>query len=231
MSVVAIIPARGGSKGIPRKNLAVVAGKPLIQHTIEQAKSASQIDKVYVSTDDEEIAKLSRACGARIIERPGEHASDIATSESALLHALEYIQKEERYLPDTVVFLQCTSPIRDSVDITNAIHEFRRVGADSLLSVVESHRFLWRLEAGKASPMNYNVNERPRRQDRMPEFMENGSLYIFSVNGFLISKVRLFGKIALYKMSPESAYEIDDYSDIAVVEALMRDANPSGVVK
>src|SRR4030095_2662146 len=108
MEVLAIISARGGSKGILRKNVRLLAGKPLIAHTIEQAKAAQRVSREAVSTDHPEIAKVSRKFGAEVIERPAEISGDSASSESALLHALSWLDQSQRYRPDLLVFLQCT---------------------------------------------------------------------------------------------------------------------------
>lgn len=221
METVAVIPARGGSKGVPGKNLRPIAGKPLIQHSIEHALGAALVDRVYVTTDDEKIAHASRSSGAEVIMRPQDLATDTASSESALLHAIEQIEASTGVLPEKVLFLQCTSPIRTSGDIDAAIALFESEGADSLLSVVESHRFLWREEHGVAVAVNYDPMHRPRRQDMAPGYMENGSLYLFDTRGFLTHRNRLFGKIVMFRMSADSAYEIDDETDIAVVSALI----------
>src|SRR5262245_2152884 len=116
-SCCAVIPARGGSKGIIGKNLRVVGGKPLIAHTILAARSARCIERVVVSTDDPAIAEASRAFGAEIVWRPSELASDTASSEAALLHALETLAREQQYRPELLAFLQCTSPLTLAEDI------------------------------------------------------------------------------------------------------------------
>ncbi|MGK7957339.1 MAG: acylneuraminate cytidylyltransferase family protein, partial [Crocosphaera sp.] len=119
MTNIAIIPARGGSKGVPRKNVRLLAGKPLIAHSIEDAQESSFVDQVYVSTDNPEIATISVEYGAKIIERPAELANDTASSESALIHGLQALEKQN-INPDLLVFLQCTSPIRTGVEIDQA---------------------------------------------------------------------------------------------------------------
>lgn len=221
MTTVAIIPARGGSKGVPRKNVLPLAGKPLIVYSIDQALAADGIDAVYVSTDDDEIAEVSAAAGAEVVMRPAVLANDTASSESALEHAVGSISEARGAQPDTVVFLQCTSPIRAPDDLDNALAMYRARGADSLLSVVESHRFFWRERNGRAEAVNYDPLARPRRQDMEPGLMENGSLYIFETKGFLAQRNRLFGHMVAYRMAPESAYEIDEDSDLIVLEALI----------
>ena len=120
--IIAIIPARGGSKSIPRKNIVNFCGKPLIAWSIEQAAKCRRIDSVYVSTDDAEIADVSLAYGAKVICRPEELATDTASSESALIHAISEIEKEQRI--ETVAFLQATSPLRDDSDMDGALKKF-----------------------------------------------------------------------------------------------------------
>ena len=137
--IIAIIPARGGSKGIEKKNIRMFAGKPLIAHTIEQALSSNLIQRTFVSTDDAGITAVSQAHGAEVIRRPAEISGDATSSEIALLHALDYLENSERLAPDYVVFLQCTSPLRKPHDIDSAVQQLIEENADSLLSVTKNH--------------------------------------------------------------------------------------------
>lgn len=216
IQAIAIIPARGGSKGVPRKNVRSLAGKPLIAHTILDAREASLVSSVYVSTDDPEIAQVSQAYGAQVIHRPPELANDTASSESALLHALETIELSL----DLIVFLQCTSPIRTGADIDRAILQLQAQNADSLLSVSPSHRFLWEEAQETAKSINYDYRNRPRRQDMKPQYVENGSIYVFKP-WVLQEENRLGGKIALFPMSESAAWEIDSLIDFEIVELLL----------
>lgn len=223
MNTVAIIPARGGSKGVPRKNLCPLAGKPLIVHSILDAKEAKLIDRVYVSTDDSEIAGISKLYGAEVIQRPAELATDTASSEVALLHALTEIEQAGCF-PELVVFLQCTSPIRTGGDIDGAIAQLMSENADSLLSVSPSHRFLWEQAEGSAKSINYDYRQRPRRQDMSPQFVENGSLYIFKPWVLKSLGNRLGGKISLFIMSELASRDIDSVLDFEMVEFLLSKA-------
>ena len=126
MQVLAIIPARGGSKGIPRKNIRILAGKPLIAYTIEHARQTPSVKRIVVSTDDPEIAAVSEQYGAEVVWRPAEISGDTATSESALLHVLNYLKDAEDYEPDLIAFLQATSPLRHPDDIQNAINKLQQ---------------------------------------------------------------------------------------------------------
>ncbi|AFZ36134.1 N-acylneuraminate cytidylyltransferase [Stanieria cyanosphaera PCC 7437] len=220
MSIIALIPARGGSKGLPGKNIRNLSNKPLIAHSIIDAKEAEFIDKVYVSTDDSEIAEISREYGAEIINRPDELAGDTVSSESALSHAVEQIESTGVAI-DLVVFLQCTSPIRTGIDLDNAIKKVKTEGADSLLSVSPSHRFLWQEVDGIAQSINYDYRCRPRRQDMQPQYVENGSIYIFKPWVLKQFNNRLGGKIALFPMIEAASWEIDSIFDFEIAESLL----------
>lgn len=221
---VVIIPARGGSKGIPRKNIRPLGGKPLIVWSIEQGLAASVADLVIVSTDDPEISEISAKAGAEVIQRPAALSGDEASSESAIAHVFQTLAEQGRS-PDNAIFLQCTSPIRVSDAIDEAFAEFVSRKADSLLSVSPSHKFLWKRDRqGFGEPQNYDPHHRPRRQDMEDTYQENGSLYIFSRGCFERFGNRLGGRIALYVMGEESSYEIDSETDFLIVEMLMNRA-------
>jgi len=222
--VIALIPARGGSKGVPGKNLYPVAGKPLIRHTIEQALASRLVTDVVVSTDDDRIAAESHSAGAGVILRPTEISGDTASSESALLHALSAMGLGSQ-LPgsELVVFLQCTSPIRREDDIDLAIRCLSETRADSLLSVSPNHRFFWEDCVDGARALNYDYNRRPRRQEMKPQYIENGSIYVFGRSGFLKAKNRLFGKVALYRMDEDAAVDIDCLTDLKIADAVLRE--------
>ncbi len=227
LEVIAIVPARGGSKGVPGKNIRLLANKPLITHSITVAKESKLVDRVYVSTDDNEIATVASEYGAEVIDRPSTLATDTASSESALLHTLETLE-QEGILPKIVVFLQCTSPIRAKTDIDEAIVQLQKEQADSLLSVSPSHRFLWQEKNGNPESINYNYQQRQRRQEMLPQYMENGSIYIFKP--WVLKKLgnRLGGKITLFKMSDNAALEIDSLLDFTIVEQIMLHQNRIG---
>lgn len=220
-SIIALIPARGGSKGIPGKNVYPLAGKPLIVHSIEQALQSRYVTKTVVSTDDDRIAQASRDAGASVIHRPENISGDTATSESALIHALETFRMQEGHLPELAVFLQCTSPLRRMNDIDRAVETLHEQGADSLLSVSPSHRFLWEETAKGARSLNYDFRHRPRRQDMRPQYVENGSIYVFRPQALLDTGNRLSGKIALYVMEEDAAVDIDSMLDMKMAEMLL----------
>jgi CMP-N,N'-diacetyllegionaminic acid synthase len=226
MRTVAIIPARGGSKGLSRKNVREFAGRPLIVHTIQHALGAPQVDAVYVSTEDAEIAAVAREAGATVIDRPAELAGDAATTESAVEHALSVIEPA----PDVVCLLQATSPLRPEHALQEALEKFVAGGYDSLLSLSPTHRFFWRVE-GDTAVAEYDYMNRPRRQDMRPEdvrYVENGSLYVFTREHFAARGNRLGGRIGCVVFPEEYALEIDSAVDLAMLEAAHRVKDEDG---
>jgi len=220
MEIVAIIPARGGSKGLEKKNLLTFSGMPLVAHSIEQSLGSRWIGRTYVSTDDMEIAEVSKQYGAEVVIRPAEISGDSATSESALLHFLSHLQQAGCREPDYVVFLQCTSPLRKPEDIDLALETMMSQEADSLLSVVRSHQFMWRCEDDGLKAVNYNYMNRPRRQTFDSQYAENGSIYIFKPRILTQFRNRLGGKIAIHVMENWQAFEIDSVADFKLCQWL-----------
>lgn len=216
MEICAIIPARGGSKAIKKKNLQCVGSKPLIIRTIEAARKSKWINRIVVSTDDKQISELAQTYGSEIIERPTEISGDDATSESALLHVLNKLEKQENYYPDIIVFLQCTSPFTTSGDIDGTINALINNKADSAFAATEFYKFLWKYD-NNGSVIGINHNEkriRKRRQDVNLQYQEAGSVYAFITNGFLINKNRFFGKIIVYSIPTERVFEIDNETEL-----------------
>lgn len=218
MKIVSLIPARGGSKGIPRKNIKLLSGKPLISYIIKSSTSSKYIDETYVSTDDVKIAKISKKNGATIVKRPLKYALDNSSSESVLLHFAKKINF------DILVFLQCTSPLTATKDIDGAIEFFLKNSYNSVLSVCEDRGgflcggFLW-YEDGK--PVNYDYKNRPRRQDMKKTFRENGAIYIISKNNLLKYKNRLCKKVGLYVMPGRRSFEIDEPQDFKLLNKIL----------
>lgn len=191
----------------------------MLAWTIEAAHEAKRIDRVVVSTDDLEIAVVSRRFGAEVVERPTELSGDSASSESALLHVLDHLREAEGYEPDRIAFLQCTSPLTAAEDIDGTIEAMDREGADTALAVVPFHYFLWK---GDGVGINHDKRVRQLRQDREPQFLETGAVYVMKTDGFREHKHRFFGKTALYEMPPERRWEVDDRVDLDVAEVLLR---------
>jgi YrbI family 3-deoxy-D-manno-octulosonate 8-phosphate phosphatase len=224
MNTLAIIPARGGSKGIPRKNVRLLAAKPLVAYAIENARQSRTVNRVVVSTDDPEIAAVSTDFGAEVVWRPAEISGDTASSESALLHTLECLRETESYVPELVVFLQCTSPLTLPEDIDGTVQALLDERADCALAVTPFHYFLWRQDQQEGGVgINHDKRIRPRRQDREAQFLETGAVYVMRTEGFLQAKHRFFGKTAMYVMPQERCLEIDEPVDFLLAEVLLRE--------
>lgn len=221
-SVVAIIPARGGSKGIPRKNLIDFCGMPLLAWSIIQAQKSKDIDTVWVTSDDDEILAVAESYGAIAIRRPEDISSDTATSESAWLHALDVIEARGLKV-DAVVAMQATSPLRESSDLDGGLRSFREGGYDSLLSVTEVEDFFtWRVDSNcVAESINYDYRDRKRRQEIDKHYLENGSFYIFHPEQFRSSNNRLGGKVGLFVMGRHKMFQIDNPEDIKLCSEIM----------
>ena len=219
MHTVAIIPARGGSKGLKEKNIYPVAGKPLLAWTVLQALTSTSIEKVFVTTDDEVIAKVASEYGAEVIVRPAELAGDKASSESALLHAAGVIEQEYKMPLSTIVFLQATSPLRKPGDIDRAVELFFREEADSLISVTRADDLtLWESREGKWKSVNFDYRSRGMRQDRPTQFIENGSIYIFKPETLVTYGNRIGQKLSTYEMEFWQTWEIDTVEEIDLIE-------------
>lgn len=217
---VAIIPARGGSRGVPRKNVRRVGGVPLVERAVRSALASGRIDLVVVSTDDDEIAAVGASAGARIVRRPAALSGDTASSESAILHALDELDRAgERF--EVVAFLQATSPFIPSDALASAISLVAEDRADSVFSAYETYGFLWgRGEEGSAVALNHDAAHRPRRQDRAPHFFETGAFYVFRADGFRAAEHRFFGRIRIAEVPEWSAIEIDDEQQLRMARAL-----------
>jgi len=219
----AIIPARGGSERVPGKNLAMINGQPLISWTIALAKDSSKVARTFVTTDNTEISSVSQDYGAEVIDRPAELSCSTASSESALLHALNWLESRGDAVPEIVVFLQATSPLRRRVDIDNAVEMFLCENADSLLSVSPTPGFLWQVRDGVPEPLSFDPENRPRSQELKDQFViENGSLYIFKTALLRESGCRLGGKTVAYYQPAICSVDIDHLEDLELVDTLMR---------
>lgn len=215
---IVIIPARGGSKGIPRKNILEIAGRPLIAWSILQAKNAKLVDEVFVSTEDKEIAAVSKEYGAKVIDRPLSLSGGDISSEDVLLHALKQIETK------LVVFLQATSPIREAEDIDKAIYALTSENLDSIFSCNYVHGFTWSIDNhSKMQPLDYNPKTRPMRQERSVFTMEeNGSIYVFKSEILKTYNCRLGGKIGIYVMPTWKSYQLDGIEDIEICEYYLK---------
>jgi len=221
METLAIIPARGGSKRLPRKNLLPIAGQPLIAHTIGHALRSGAVARVVVSTDDEEIAEVSRRHGAEVIMRPPELATDAASSIPALKHALQIIEMAENYRPDLVVFLQCTSPIRKEGDIERAVEAFAAGNADCIFSACRFKDYIWRPVPGGVASVNFDYMKKWwRGQDFPPQFRSNGSMFIYRADALKKAESIFFGRLAIYEMEYLSSFQIDTPEDFELCKSI-----------
>ncbi|MEM4780533.1 MAG: acylneuraminate cytidylyltransferase family protein [Halalkalicoccus sp.] len=219
--IPAIIPARGGSEGIERKNVTPFLGRPLIEHTIAQSERSDRVAGTYVSTDDGEIAAASREAGAEVIERPAAIAGDRSPTEAALLHAVETL-RNDGLDPETIVLLQCTSPLRRPSDVDEAVALVAEEGYDSALSACEEHSFFWEEGEESARPINYDPRERPMRQEMDGWYRENGSIYVVGTALLERTECRLGGDIGIHGMPRHLSGEIDTPADLARLEAIAR---------
>lgn len=219
MKTVAFIPARGGSKSIKEKNIMPLNGKPLIYWTVLACVNAKSIEKVFVSTDSDKIKQTVESFGldkVEVISRSAQTATDVATSESALVEFCK------NYEFDTVVFLQATSPLTKPTDIDGAIAKLENERADSLISAVRNYQFLWDING---TPLNYDPLNRPRRQDWNGYYIENGAFYISSRKNILKSNCRVSGKISFWEMNSKTIFEVDEPQDWQIIEKFLTPNN------
>ncbi len=225
--VVAIIPARGGSKGIPGKNILPIAGKPLIAWTIHAAQRAQSIDRIIVSTDDEEIANVAKAYGEDPpFQRPAHLATDCAAANDVILHAIEFLQKQGEHF-DRVILLQPTSPLRTSKDIDDALSLMDVKHADSVIGVSlvsEPPQWMQRFNEDGIIKDYFPELEKPlNRQDLNVPYIVNGAIYITSMKQFQTTKHISSGIIAGYIMSKDRAVDIDEEIDFKLAELLLKE--------
>ena len=222
MAAVALIAARGGSRGIPRKNLVDFCGQPLLAWSVEQAVHADGIDAVWVTSDSDEILACATDHGARAIVRPPELSTDTATSEAAWSHALDEIESAAGPV-DIVVALQATSPLREPSDIERALADFEEKGCDSLFSgSLIGDFFIWARRDGLLDSLNYEWRRRTRRQEFDEQYVENGSIYVFAPRLLRETGNRLGGTIGVTLMEFWKSFEIDSQQGLELCEALMQ---------
>jgi CMP-N,N'-diacetyllegionaminic acid synthase len=225
--VLGVIPARGGSKGVPRKNVRLLAGKPLIGWTIEQAAQSRYIDRVIVSSEDEEICQVAKQSGAEIpFVRPAELASDTASGVDVLCHAVENAGADYDY----VVLLQPTSPLRESTDIDAAIEYCVEQAVTSVVSLAEATKspyWMYHMkEGGELTP--FVDNAASNRQELPQSYALNGAVYVLEVARLLASRKILDEQTLGYVMPAERSYDIDTETDFLICEFLKTRTNPNG---
>lgn len=225
---VAFIPVRGGSKSIPLKNIKQICGKPLVYWTMSAACRCKYIDKVYIATDSDDIASVVKDLISKedpenvqkveIIGRSAESASDVATTESAML------EFADKYDFNMIALIQATSPLLQPSDLDRGFEAMKHSGVDSVLSAVPQKKFNWEIvHDGYAKPSNYDVYNRPRRQEFRGYLVENGAFYITSKTRLLQTKNRISGNIKAVEMCEESFWEIDEPEDWGIIEILMKE--------
>ena len=228
-NILGVIPARGGSKGVPRKNLVPILGKPLIAYTIEAALQSRRLSRAVVSTDDEEIARVSRDCGAEVpFLRPPELATDSALSLGVMQHAVREMERLEGKKYDVAVMLQPTTPLRLGSDIDTGIDLLLKSGADAVISVVEvgAHhplRMKKVLEDGQlVNFIDQGFEDMRPRQELPPVYIRNGALYI-TRRDVLVNENSFTGKdCRAYEMPEDRSVNIDSESDIILAEYYLK---------
>lgn len=221
---IAFIPVRGGSKSIRKKNIKLFCGKPLLYWNLRALDRVSEVTKVVVATDSDEIARIAESFLFKKVEiyrRDPSNASDTASTESVML---EYLLSCNIDDDELFVLVQATSPLTEEKDFEEAFKHFRSENYDSLLTCVRTKRFFWN---NNGTPLNYNYTARPRRQEFDGLLMENGAFYINRVDNIKRDKNRLSGRIGIYEMPEYTAVEIDEYDDWIVAEAIMRKHIPA----
>lgn len=218
--VIAIILARGGSKGIPNKNILDFLGKPLVAWSVIQAKLTKEIDDVYISSDSDAILDIAESYGAIKIKRPDEISGDHAKSEEAILHAFDIIGDEYK----SVIMLEPTAPLRKPDDLSNAVNLFDHNNWDSAFSSAELQDFLiWKKNKdGKLISVNYNYKVQEPRQFREMEYVENGAIFIFKPEIMINNLNRFGGNIGMIPNKFWQSFEIDEKEDWEFVELIFK---------
>jgi N-acylneuraminate cytidylyltransferase len=223
MNIVAIVLARGGSKGIPKKNIIDFCGRPLMAWTIENCIQGGATS-VWVSSDSDEILEVGKNFGAQSIKRPDDIAGDFATSESAWLHAIDYIEAQTGQSIDWVLAPQVTSPLREASDVRRGIELATASACDSYFSCsMAEDLFFWENKNGQLDSVNYDWRNRKRRQDIPKQYIENGSFYLFKPEVLKQNNNRFGEKIGVVEMEFWKMFEIDSMDDLRMCSALMKE--------
>ena len=223
LNFLAIIPARGASKGIPRKNIKKMAGHPLISYTINEAKKAKYLTKIVVSTEDEKIAKISKKYRVDVIHRPKKLANDKTPSELVCQHVIRHLKNKEGFETDVAVILQPTSPLRKAEDINSAIRKFLRSDCSSVVSITKvQHSPYWMYKIDKSKMKKILTDKKiTRRQDSPAIYQLNGAIYV-TKKETIMEKNSLIGEnMAGYIMPYERSIDIDSQTDFDLAELLI----------
>lgn len=221
-NIVVIIPARGGSKGIPKKNIALLKGKPLLAYTIESAIESMVAKEIFVSTDSEEIAKIAIKYGSKVIMRPAEISHDTASTESALIHAIETIRQEYNWMPDYVLTLPPTSPLRSAETIRKFVKYFLSLNDkyDAMLSLTVNRGDFWRKDS-QGNFIRLFPDAPRRRQDREPLYLENSAIYITKTESLLTTNSILGKRCTGFILDDIEATDINEPIDLLWAEFLI----------
>ncbi len=223
-NTIALIPARGGSKGLPGKNIKPLAGKPLIQYTIEAAQKCNTIDAVYVSTDEAQIAEISQALGATVVQRPSQLATDQASSLDVVRHFLEWYQAQTGTQPETLVLLQPTSPLRNASHLSEALAQYQTLPQPaSLVSVTVTKPIAWQgtVDTSGLFKNGETIDPNSNRQDEVTNYVLNGALYCTTPTRFAAGEV-MKPSVYAYKMPQDASVDIDTQTDFDLAEVLMK---------
>jgi CMP-N,N'-diacetyllegionaminic acid synthase len=227
--VLALVPARGGSKGVARKNLRVVAGKPLVQYTLQAALAAKVVDQVFLSSDDAEILALGASTGATPVRRPAEFASDTASATDVVKHFLSMLGSERLAGDPYLVYLQPTSPLRTSAHIDEAFELMRSRGGHTLLSVVELEKSPYKTfsidSQGRLQSLFEERLSNARRQDLPATYLPNGAMYVFRVSDFTSRDGFPSNGSIPYLMTASSSIDVDVEQDIERLERILGEAH------
>lgn len=218
--IIALLPARCGSKGIPFKNIYPICGQPMIAYGIKALRN-SIVDDIFVSTDCEQIADVSKFYGAKIIFRPPEFCTDQSPTIDCVKHTISHLGLSDQ---DIIVLVQPTSPMITPMDITNGIDTFNLGSFDAVISMTENHNILWEQYENHLIPIEHDPCNRLRRQDMNKTYYENGAYYIFKVSNITQHDCLYgYGDVGYIEIPKSRSFQIDDYEDIKIVESLLHD--------
>lgn len=223
-SVVAIITARGASKGLPRKNVRTLCGKPLIAYSILAARGCPQVSRCIVTTDDPEIKRISLQWGAEVVDRPAELATDTALSRDAVRHVLELLSREGG-MPEYFVLLQPTSPLRTARHLERCLEAWFASGRPCAISVTEAEHHPYKcflLENGDLAPLRDSENLDQPRQSLPPAYRQNGAIYLLKTAEFLSSNSFFIAPALPFVMSRQESIDIDTEHDLRLAEEIMK---------
>lgn len=227
MEILAVIPARGGSKGVPRKNICKLNGKPLIAYTIEEAKKSRYISRIIVSTEDREIADISKIYGAETpFFRPLELASDLSPSIDTIIHAINWLSENEGYKPEYICVLQCTTPLKRVNDIDGIIEKLLSTGMDGAISVCEAESHPYWMQVFNGDRLEHFIKQESptlRRQDLPAVYKLNGAVWVVRTSAVLSEKSLMVKNRTGYVMDAQDSIDIDTEMDFKYVEMLIKE--------